>query len=183
MAHHNDTTTRPARARPRNAAGRLLAAGVVAVSVCAAQTAVAEVIYRGLLEANGVLDLRENRFNFGGGGLSFNKQLAQILAAPANFNCALALYTDNPIPNVGDHSLIYRFGQFQATFDQNPPAPPLGHVSVTPAGVVANPAREFANDIKAEAMQDPERFNETSIFGVHQTDDDCRDKPKWLNGQ
>ncbi|MTH97026.1 hypothetical protein E1297_13610 [Roseibium sp. RKSG952] len=99
------------------------------------------------------------------------------------YNCALALYTDNPIPNVGNTSTLYRFGLFEATFDQNPPALPLGHVSVTPIGAMPNPDVEFANDIKAEALGDPARFNEQNIFGVNQTDEECREKPKWLQGQ
>ncbi|WP_208976174.1 hypothetical protein [Polycladidibacter stylochi] len=151
------------------------------ICACLSQAAMAEFIYRGLLENNGVIDLRQNRFNFAGGGLSFNKQMAQILAAPQNFNCALVLDTTNPIPNVGNHSTITNFPGFTATYDANPPAIPAGHVSVVDVPPVANPAQLFANTIAQLAHQNPDAFNERFIVGAHQTDEDCHEKAKQLN--
>ncbi|AEV39744.1 hypothetical protein PSE_p0162 (plasmid) [Pseudovibrio sp. FO-BEG1] len=107
--------------------------------------------------------------------------MAQIMAAPQNFNCALMLDTTNPIPVVGNQSAINQFPGFDATFDQNPPAIPQGHVSVNDNPAVANPARAFANQIADIARNNPATFNDDHIVGVHLTDDECRDKPKWLN--
>lgn len=141
-------------------------------------TAQAEPIYRGLLQNNqGILDLRSNRFHFNP-GLSFNKDLANV----GNYDCALALYTNNAIPNVDDTSTIYGFELFEATFDENPPNPPAGHVSVTPVDEMDEPSVEFAETLRAEARADPQNFNERNIFGVNATDDECRDRPKWLQG-
>lgn len=165
---------------------RLLAVtGLMMALLFAAGPAAAEYIYRGLLiDGQGALDLRTNRFQFNP-ALSFNKDLNQIAAAPSNFRCALRMNTTAPIPNVGDRSPLAGFAIFTATFDQNPPLLPIGHVSVQPSpGVpVANPAQEFANDLRAEAIDNPERFNDRYIVGVpgRDSDDDCRDRPKSFN--
>jgi hypothetical protein len=145
----------------------------------------AEYIYRGLLTDNqGALDLRTARMAFNP-TLSFNKDLQAIYAAPQNFRCALRMDTQNPIPNVGDTSPLRGFANFQATYDANPPAVPVGHVSVTPrpAIVMPNPAQEFANELKAEAQHNPAAFNEAHIVGVptRDTDEDCHDRPKSFN--
>ncbi|SIQ55559.1 hypothetical protein SAMN05880590_105132 [Rhizobium sp. RU35A] len=149
------------------------------------QIAAADTIYRGLLIDNqGALDLRAQRFPFNP-TLSFNKDLQQIFNAPSNFRCALRMETAQPIPNVGNSSLLRGFAVFQATFDENPPAVPVGHVSVTPAPniVMQDPSAEFANGLRADALQNPQAFNDLHIVGVpgRESTDDCQDRPKSFN--
>lgn len=163
----------------------LAAAIITVVGALIPHPASAEYIYRGLLIDNqGALDLRTARMAFNP-TLSFNKDLQAIYAAPQNFRCALRMDTQNPIPNVGDASPLNGFANFQATYDANPPAVPAGHVSVTPrpAIVMPNPAQEFANELRAEAMQNPDAFNDQHIVGVptRDTDEDCHDRPKSFN--
>ncbi|MCO5730249.1 hypothetical protein [Rhizobium sp. SSA_523] len=165
----------------RRASRTMLALGLIAIGLIGASAASAEEIYRGLLTNNqGALDLRAARFAFNP-SLSFNKDLAQIHAMPQQFRCALRMDTVNAIPNVGDASPLVGFGHFTATFDENPPHLPLGHVSVTPNVAMANPAQRFANDLRNTALQNPLQFNDEHIVGVRETDDECRDRPKLLN--
>ncbi len=147
--------------------------------------AAAEYIYRGLLTDNqGALDLRTARMAFNP-TLSFNKTLQAIFNAPQQFKCALRMDTQGPIPNLGDTSLLAGFANFQATYDAHPPAIPVGHVSVEPAPgiVMPNPAQEFSNELRNEALQHPALFNDRHIVGVpgREDDEDCRDRPKSFN--
>ncbi|MDO1584445.1 hypothetical protein [Rhizobium oryzicola] len=163
----------------------LITLGLLVTVVATAAPASAEYIYRGLLtDKQGALDLRTARFPFNP-TLSFNKSLANIAAAPSGFKCALRLNTAKAIPQVGDSSTIVGFGIFTATFDQALPTPPAGHVSVTPSvpATMPNPAQQFANDLKATALANPGTFADTYIVGVpgHESDDDCRDRPKSFN--
>ncbi|MGN7293417.1 hypothetical protein [Rhizobium sp. SAFR-030] len=162
-----------------------LAAGLMTISLVAAGPASAELIYRGLLTDNqGALDMRTNRFAFNL-TLSFNKTLNSIFNAPQNFQCALQMDTVNALPNIGSTSPIRNFSSFEAQFDQAPPNPPAGHVSVTVAApfIFGNPAETFANELKSEAMNTPETFAETYIVGVpnRESDEDCRLRAKHFN--
>lgn len=151
------------------------------VSLLFAAPAKAEFIYRGLLINNGVaLDMRPQRFNFGGGGLSLNKVLANLLAVNPNTQCALRLDTTNPIPNVGDQSQVHDLPQgYMATFDQGVGGLPAGHVSLT---TNADPAaQDFSTNLRLESEQNPAQFNDrfiVSIAGTEVADEECRDYQK-----
>lgn len=146
------------------------------------RTAAAEEFYRGLLMANAgaVLDLRPQRFNFAGGGLSFNKVLANLLIVNPATECALRLNTEDAIPNVGDHSAVERLpNTYTATYDAGVGGLPAGHVSLTTTAV--NPAQNFSDQLHMASRNDPNAFNDNFIVSVAGTivaDEACRDKIK-----
>lgn len=161
--------------------GVFVAATVLAIFT-GVGTAAAEEFYRGLLTANAgaVLDLRPQRFNFAGGGLSFNKVLANLLIVNPNTECALRLDTENAIPNVGDHSPVERLlNTYTATYDAGIGGLPAGHVSLTTTSV--NPAQNFSDQLHTASLNDPNAFNDNfivSIAGTDVADEECRDKIK-----
>lgn len=158
---------------------------VAALSTCLfgqAGTAGAEEIYRGLLLANNgaVIDMRPQRFGFDGGGLSFNKVLANLVFVNPNTECALRLDTTNPIPNIGDFSRVNRIpGTYLATYDAGVGGLPAGHVSLTTTA--QHPAQNLSDVLHTASMNNPNAFNDNFIVSVAETevaDEECRDKVK-----